>query len=294
LYANFKNGSTPERKKVNTEKSEVIFEKLPGGLNRVTAGGTRNSIKLSRPWQPPLPYNPKKCPFCTKPQEEIPLPGIPNGWKLLPNIFTPHRRHRLVIPDKCPAPDFTQTLGDFEGILQALEVARLAIQNDDVEMTLFCHVGQMAGQNLGHLHWHLMEVRAIQPLNLGLLPTATLVKRIENLDINAAGARAGECVIYFRETIEPFDETTVGKIAKALHWIVCSGNEKFESTEGRSPEFCVSVRIGADKTLRYADDCPILNTWGATEYVFAPLEGGPITLPWPHETTAEYLLENYL
>jgi len=277
---------------VNTEKTAVIFETLPGGRNRITAGGTRNNIKLSRPWQPPLPYNPKKCPFCTKPQEEIPLTGIPAGWKLLPNIFTPHRRHRLIITNECPTPDFTQTLGGFEKIGQALEVARLAIQDDNVEMALFCHVGQTAGQNLGHLHWHLMEVRVVQPLSFAL-PRATLVKCIENLNINAAGARAGECVVC-QETIESFDKRAVWKIAEALHWIVSLGNKKFESTEGRPPEFCVSVRIGADKTLLYADYCPILNTWGAPEYVFAPLEGGPITLPWSHEITAEYLREHYL
>ena len=103
------------------------------------------------------------------------------------------------------------------------------------------------------------------------------------------GARAGECLIVQRNKRLKFDNKAVEEIADALEWIVSLGNEKFCNTEGRPPEFIASVRISADGYFRYADYCPILASWGAPEYVFAPLEGGPVTLTWPHEITAAHL-----
>lgn len=273
--------------------SDVIFEKLPGELNSITAGGTRKDIKLSRPWQPPLPLNPEKCPFCTKPQEEINVLGIPSGWKVLPNPFTPHRRHRLVVPQTCWDENTLQELGGPIHILEALETARMAIQNDAVEMAIFIHVGQCAGQNLGHAHWHVMEVQTQKPLRfpaLGWFHGGLAVKAFDYLDIFATGAHAGECLIFTPHTLILSNEG-LAKLTEAIDWIVRRGNEKFRSTQGRPPEFTVSVRVSADGHLRYADCCPILNMWGASEHVFAPLEGGPITLTWPHEVTAAYLRE---
>jgi len=268
---------------------EAIFEPLVGGFTTITGGGTRTAVKLSRPWQPPLPIAPEKCPFCTKPQEEIPLQNIPAGWRLLSNLFTPHRRHRLIVPNKCWDAEALQTLGGSAAIREALQIARLATTDDRVEMSTFIHIGQSAGQNLGHAHWHLMEVRVRKPLAFTSLSRELLVHQCENLEIFAMGARAGECLIVQRDKRLKFDEKTVEEVAVALEWIVSRGNEKFCSTEGRPPEFIVSVRISADGHFRYADYCPILTAWGAPEYVFAPLEGGPVTLPWPHELTAAHL-----
>ncbi len=268
--------------------SEAIFEPLAGGPTMITTGGTRTAIRLSRPWQPPLPIAPETCPFCTKPQQEIDLPQIPTGWQLLNNLFTPHLRHRLVIPAKCWDADTLQTLGGATAIREALEVARLATRNDDVEMAAFIHVGQSAGQNLGHAHWHLMEVRVQQTPVFTYSPDA-LVHESERLAIVAMGARAGECIIITRGEQLPFNEGSIEELAATLEWIITRGNEKFRSTQGRSPEFIVSVRISAGGHFRYADYCPILLPWGATEYVFAPLEGGPITLAWPHQRTADHL-----
>lgn len=269
--------------------TEAFFEPLVGGLSMITGGGTRTAIKLSRPWQPEMPFAPEKCPFCTKPQEEIALPGIPDGWRLLPNIFTPHRRHRLIVPRACWDSKTIQTLGGFEKICDALNIACLAAEDDKVEIAVFIHVGQSAGQNLGHAHWHLMEVRARKPFAFPELPAELLVRQYENLDIFAMGARAGECLILERDRCLYFNEQRIKEIAAALEWIISRGNEKFRSTEGKPPEFMVSVRIAADGYFRYADYCPVLTAWGTPEYVFAPLEGGPITLPWPHELTAYYL-----
>ncbi len=271
--------------------SEVIFEPLVGGFTVITGGGTRTAIKLSRPWQPPLPIAPERCPFCTKPQEEISLPGIPAGWRLLSNLFTPHRRHRLVIPNKCWDAEALQTLGGFTAIRDAIEIARLATTDDQVEMSTFVHIGQNAGQNLGHAHWHLMEVRVREPLAIAGLSRELLVHQRENLEIFAMGARAGECLIVKRDKELKLDKRVVEEIAATLEWIVSRGNEKFRSTEGRPPEFIVSVRISSDGHFRYADYCPVLTVWGAPEYVFALLEGGPVTLPWPHKMTATHLRE---
>lgn len=244
---------------------------------------------MSRPWQPSLPIAPESCPFCAKPQEELSLPGLPTGWRLLPALFTPHRRHRLIVPSTCWDAQLLQTLGGCTAIREALEIARLATADDQVEMSANIHIGQSAGQNLGHAHWHLMEVRVREPLASVGFPRELLVHQHENLEIFAMGARAGECLIVERRQRLKFDEKAVEKITAALDWIVSRGNEKFRSTEGRPPEFIVSVRISADGYFRYADYCPILNPWGAPEYVLATLEGGPVTLPWSHELTAAYL-----
>lgn len=269
--------------------SEVIFEPLVGGFATITGGGTKNTIKLSRPWQPPLPLAPEKCPFCTKPQEEISLPGIPANWRLLKDIFTPHRRHRLIIPSKCWDAQTLQNLGGYAAIREALEIALLAMADDQVEMSTFVHVGQSAGQNLGHVHWHLMEVRVQKPLAFAKLSRELLVRQYENLEIFATGAHVGECLIVQRNKQLKFNEKAIEEIAGTLDWIISRGNEKFRSTENKPPEFTASVRISADGHFRYADYCPILNAWGACEYVFALLEGGPITISWPHELTAAHL-----
>ncbi len=266
-----------------------MSEPLFGGFTMIISGGTKTAIKLSRPWQPPLPIDPEKCPFCTKPQDEIPLSGISTRWRFLPTYFTPHENHRLIIPQKCWGAEKLQTLGGFTAIHEALEIVRLAIKKDRVEMATFIHVGQSAGQNLGHAHWHLMEVLVRKPLLCVQYHPELLVHRKEKMDIFAAGARAGECLIIQRGKRLKFDKQATAQIADTIEWIVSRGNEKFKSTENRPPEFNISVRISADGYFRYADYCPILNVLGATECVFAPLEGGPVTLAWPHEVTAAYL-----
>ncbi|OGF52117.1 hypothetical protein A3I27_02530 [Candidatus Giovannonibacteria bacterium RIFCSPLOWO2_02_FULL_43_11b] len=273
--------------------NDIIFQPLPGEFALITGGGTRTAIKLSRPWQPSLPpIAPEKCPFCKESQlEEISLPNLPAGWCLRSALYTPHRRHRLVIPKKCWDAETLQKLGGYARISEALEIVRLATKDDQVEMSTFIHVGYSAGQNLAHAHWHLMEVRVREPLMLAGFSQELLVLQGEKFNIFAQGARAGECLVVSREKQLKFNEDMAKKLADVLEWIVARGNEKFRSTEGRPPEFSISVRISADGYFRYADYCPILNAWGATEYVFAHLEGSPITLPWPHELTAAYLRE---
>lgn len=269
-----------------------VLELLPGGLMQVTTGGTRTAIKLARPWQPPLSLllDPSRCPFDTRPQEEITVPGAPPDWRVLPALFTPHRHHRLVLPRSCWPEEMLQTLGGSTLISEALETARLAIAKESDEIGLFVHIGSLAGQNVSHLHWHLMPVPVRFPF--AGLPTSPerLVARREGFAIVAEGARSGECLL-IPEDGRAFDSSTTAALARALAWLIAHGNAKWQSAEGAPPHFMVMVRIAADHTLRYADYCPILHNWGALEYVSALLEGDALTLPWPHEVTAAYLRE---
>lgn len=272
--------------------AEIVLEPLPGGFSYVTSGGTRTAIKLSRPWQDGLGrmINPRNCPFETKPQEEIPLRNMPIGWKLLPNPFTPHREHRLIIPEKCWTPEVLQTLGGVERIFEALEVARLATVQEDAEIAMFIMIGWLGGQNLGHAHWHLHEVLVRKPLVAEEIHPAreVIIRKEEKFLTIAGGARSGECLI-IPESRLSLSEENLHALAVSIDWIVRKGNEKFLSSEWLPPDFTVTVRLTADHHIRYADYSPVLTCWGSPECVTAPLEGGPITLPWPHEVTAAYL-----
>ncbi len=291
-------------------QEKVIFEPLPGDFTFITSGGTRREIKLSRPWQEPLDLliNPSKCPFCSKPQEEIKLAGLPIGWKLLPNPWTPHLKHRLIIPDHCWPAERLQILGGEKAIFEALQIARIATVKDDSETALFVHIGRMAGQNIGHLHWHLMKALARQPFDGSYYSNlimdssrVALLRQLKDRNISnysnyydytviAGGARSGECLILSSKR-QDFNSVTISSLAATLSWLINLANRKFRSTEGLAPDFIVTVRISNDHKFRYADYCPILTMWGSPEYVMAPLEGGSFTLPWPHEVTAAYLRE---
>ncbi|MDO8582340.1 MAG: hypothetical protein Q7S16_05725 [bacterium] len=271
--------------------SETIYEPLPGGCSWVTGGGTRTAVKLSRSWQRPLAecFKQSACPIETKPQEPIVLPDIPEEWLLLPNPMTPHRRHRLVVPARCWVAEDLQILGGEAAIVSALKIVRIATTNDDVEMAAFMHVGQLAGQNMWHPHWHLKEVRVREPLEvIGWQSSERFIVGTEEFAIYAEGIRAGQClVVPKRRTV--FTAPNIQKLAKLLSDFISRMNEKWKSTEGLPPEFSMVIRLAPDHTFRYASYYPILNHWGAPEYVMAPFEQGPFTLPWPHEVTAAYL-----
>lgn len=270
---------------------------------RAISGGTRNNIRLSRPTQQPLAnlINPASCPFCTKPQEEIRLKGIPEGWRLLPNPFTPHpvepsnASHRLIIPAACWPEEKLQTLGDKVEITNALLAAQIATENCDPEMSLFVHVGITAGQNLGHPHWHLLNPEVERPLRVSefeeLITPERTVFEIEPFTVVAGGAHGGECLVipWDRYRLSQF---MASKLAQTIANIIDLGNERFRSTQGLPPEYIVTVRIDAGGLIRYADYCPILYFWGSPHHVTAPLEGGTIPVQWPHEVTAAHLRES--
>lgn len=227
-------------------KKEIIFEPLAGGFAWVTGGGTRQEIKLSRPWQEPLEnlIIPDKCPFCTKPQEELPLPGIPAEWRLLPNPFTPHLRHRLIGPKRCWPSEKMRMLGGREAIAEALEIARIATAQDDVEMATFIHVGRSAGQNLGHPHWHLMQarVRGAFPIPFAF-PLSRLIADRENFVIVAGGVHSGECLVAPKRPLS-FIPETISRLAECLSWLIELCNVKFRSNDrSLPPDFIVTYGL---------------------------------------------------
>jgi hypothetical protein len=267
------------------------IQTLAGGFATTTSGGSRTSIKLSRPWQTPFPIDPDNCPFCNEVAPKPLLRDNPPGWRIRDNKFTPHKHHRLIVADKCWGENMLQTLGGYEKIREVMNTANKATIGESTEFALFVHIGNSAGQNLGHIHWHLMEVAVRKPLStaIRMYEPELLVHEQNGMSIFATGTRAGECLTLSKNKKLEFGDNSIPDIAATIDWIVSVGNNKFRSVQGRTPDFSVTVRISKYRKFRYANYCPILNMFGAPENVIAPLEGGPITLPWPHKITAEYL-----
>lgn len=274
----------------------IIYEPLPGYFTWILAGGTRQAIKLNRPWQKPLEalLNPAKCPFCTKPQEKISLPGIPDGWQLLPNPMTPHIKHRLITPVTCWPAEKPQVLGGMEEIAKALEICRLATIDDDMEIALVIHVGWLAGQGLGHPHWHVCDAQERRPIRDGLYYERKYEEKVvchhEEYTVVADGEKPGQLLILPCGPMD-FNKGTIPWLAEEINYTVNLCNEKFRSADqGLPPEFAVTVRISADNEIRYASYCPQLApTSCGFHHTIAALEGGPYILPWTHEATAAYL-----
>jgi hypothetical protein len=286
----------------SSAKSEVLYMSgtiavLPGGQNKILFGGTRNEIKLSRPWQTSLDtlINPGKCPFCTKPQEELLLPvEAPKGWKLLPNIYTPHENHRLIVADHCWSAEELQRWGGKERITEALRIAQIANRTVSEETVLLIHVGSQAGQNLGHPHMHTLH--ALIDNSIGSIDFFSTTRDLEtyvfetpDFIITAGGAKAGECHIVPKNPMYFNAKSLASSLAEALSRIIDLGNEKFRSVEGLAPPYGIAIRISAKGDLRYAVYCPTLHNQGVLECSIAVLEGAPYVIPWPHETTAAHL-----
>lgn len=275
-------------------KGQISY--LPGGRSKVLFGGTRNEIKLSRPWQSRLEdlIKPETCPFCTKPQEELPLPeGSPRGWKRLPNMFTPHRNHTLIVPDRCWDAKTLQRWGGENSIAEAISIAAKSIEGIENETVLLIHVGVQGGQNLGHPHLHVLDALIEKPL-----PDAALLGYANNQAVQvfetevwiavAGGTRAGACFVVPKGRMTFSSADNIGSLAQAVSKLIDLGNEKFRSKEGLLPAYGIAIRLG-NGTFQYVQYCPTLHNWGVLEYVVAPLEGFPFVLPWPHETTAAHL-----
>lgn len=269
----------------------VILRELPGRSNWIVAGGTRNEIKLSRPWQPPFLAIQANCPFCDPKRETARFSQMVPGWKILSCLYTPHQKHRLIVPEKCWDEEMLQNIGSFGGIRAALRMAYLAIQGDDVEIGAFIHVGQCAGQDIRHPHWHLIETPVKQSFNPSIVKFEqdVIICKTQKFVTIAGGASAGECLILPRTERLLFSWRIIDMLSRAINRIVSLGNRKFLSEQGRPPEFMVSVRISEERIIRYADYCPVLTMWGAIERVFAPLEKEAFTLPWTHKVTASFL-----
>ena len=147
----------PERQQTD----DVVFYQWPGGMASV-AGGTRTEVKLDRPWQQELKVDKATCPFCTKPQAELKRFEEGGGWRLIDNAFTPYRRdggiHKMLIPASCWAAEKLRHLGGYDSILCALRLIQGELNGHWQKPILVnAHVGYLAGQNVMHLHWHIVQ-----------------------------------------------------------------------------------------------------------------------------------------
>lgn len=271
--------------------SGPVFYEWPNGMKSI-AGGTRDEIKLSRPWQQEIVVNPETCSFCTGKGHV--LEELKGGeWLLLQNRFTPYSFHRMVIPRGCWMPDELRTLGGEEGIGTALRIIwDEARKNYGKKLFVTVHIGALAGQNVGHLHWHIVEY----------MPNATtptvVPKKIRHflsghhelilfgnawLTAGVVGARAGQCFVLPKHPV-----TDIGTLAYFIHEIVMLYGVKLRSTQGLPPDFSVALQFFGGE-FQYGVYTPILNHWGGAEQMALYELGCPITLPWSHELTAKYL-----
>lgn len=125
-----------------------------GGMQTLT-GGTRTEVKLNRPWQLELTVDEKSCLFCMKDQKALAEHG---EWLELSNIFAPYSFHHLIIFRTCWPVDWIRCLGRELKITEALKVAEGIVTEQGREfMLVSIHVGWLAGQNLPHLYYYVLD-----------------------------------------------------------------------------------------------------------------------------------------
>jgi diadenosine tetraphosphate (Ap4A) HIT family hydrolase len=268
---------------------------LPSGI-RVAAGGTRNAINLNRPWQVDILVNPAECPFETREQEEVAHFDIGEGWRVIENLYTPFPFHRLIIPRSCWSAQEVRSLGGEGRIVEAFQVVRSLLEDERHELWLGVHVGASAGQNIGHLHYHLL-----QPLERasGLVmmgdnleysgPSSPTILQDAAFTVVAAGCRAGQCMILPRDGPKYLSPNTVIELAHVLSEVITLYSVKFLSVQGLPPDYSICIVFKGPHIIR-GSFVPILNNWGFTEYL-GLLEGTPLVLPWSHEAAARFLTE---
>lgn len=301
------------------DDSKVIFYEWPNGMKSV-AGGTRTRIALSRPWQREIQLRKEGCPFCD-PNDPARIRYYPEagGWWLRRNLFTPYPFHQMAVPARCLEVDDLRNLGYEDSIDAALKIAMDAINENGVpSVYLNVHIGVLAGQNIPHLHWHIVQYdirdgqssvcrqlldwyfdrEAQDGLSWKLRRPDLVLHQNALCTAVVGGVRAGQCFIL--SSLHPAVAGTAGAellfseyeercfLADAIHAIVSLYNKKFLSVEGLAPEFNLTLNFGKYGAFQYGLYTPILNHWGSAEQM-ALYEGCHITLPWPHELTAEYL-----
>jgi diadenosine tetraphosphate (Ap4A) HIT family hydrolase len=272
------------------------MESFPRGLT-VISGGTRTTLKSDRPWQGSMFVRSAECPFETR--EQTVVAEGPHGWRVIENSSSPLKYHRLIIPSSCWEDDRLLTLGGPDQIRDALSIAGKLSMERKRPLFLGVHVGHFAGQNYRHLHYHLVELpgrhrsqsteRRLR--SLGRRHAGRILSEDKEFIAFLGGCRAGECLLCPKKENASLTRTrSIIKIAELIHRIVAAFGERFVGTEGFPPHFMLGLKIQTG-TFKYGFYLPILNHWGFTEY-FGLLEGTPLLLPWPHEVTAQHLLNN--
>lgn len=265
---------------------------LPSGI-QIASGGTRTAIKLSRPWQLPMAADdPQNCAFVKDPGDAEQL----DGWRLRQNRFTPFPFHRLMIPDDCLSTDTIYELGGSSNHM-VFETASRVAQEKGLELWVSVHIGALAGQNIPHLHFHLLspigggrgetprEIEDLYHHNDGLL-----LHQQDEFRVVAGGLRAGQCFILTETTESGGAETSdfFTRLSSVIGHVIQAYKGKFTSEQGLPPDFMVGIHLNSLGGFMYGEYIPILNHWGLTEYG-GLLAGTPIILPWPHQVTVEHV-----
>ncbi|MEK9186280.1 MAG: hypothetical protein AAB885_01705 [Patescibacteria group bacterium] len=272
-------------------ESKARFYVWPGGLKSI-AGGSRLTIKLSRPWQQDIVVDSENCPFCKKPQTV--LGSYFNGrWRLVQNAYTPFEFHGLVIPDTCWPKEKLRSLGDAEKITEAIEIGTKAAQERSSKpFFITVHIGTFGGQNVSHLHYHVIyeiegdgtpefleEIRQTYKN----YPNLVILQK-NNLSVAVGGIRAGQCFIFTEN-----DSAENGDLVALIEKLVILGNRKFTSDQGLSPDY--SLALYFNRGFQYGLYTPALNHWGGYENL-ALYTQRHFVAPWLSETTAEYLKDS--
>lgn len=269
----------------------LLIQEWPGGI-WTASGGTRTAVKLNRPWQTDIMVDPNTCPFCTKPQTVLKECG---NWLVLENAFTPFPFHQLVIPKECWPVTMIRNLGGEENLSDALRIVwRIIEQQGRDQMLHSVFSGYLAGQNVPHLHHHVLENTfpgfVSRDVSKEVIETAGDPARIlfeeGGFRVTVGGLRAGQC--YIVPTESELTANPAIRISKVLIRIIDLYADKFRSDRGLPPDYQVALRFRGGK-LAYGFYLPVLNHWGATEYLGVTGEQ-PVILPWPHEETVRHLL----
>jgi hypothetical protein len=271
--------------------SELKTEVLPGGIS-VAAGGTRTRVCLQRPWQTQIRVEPATCPLEKREHEQEAHFELEGGWRVLPNVYTPFSWHKLIIPEQCWSPERLRTLGGLSCITVAFAIAFSIVFESGEETWLGVHVGPGAGQNISHLHYHLLcpigpapHISRFAEIAAYSKSPARLIFRDEACVVVAGGCRAGQC--FFVPAGSECEDSA--SVARTVSRIIGLYNRKFESKEGMPPDYMLGLTF-RNRKFEYGVYTPVLNNWGFTEYL-GLIEGRPLILPWPHEETVRHLRE---
>jgi hypothetical protein len=273
--------------------TSTVIERLWSGVE-VASGGTRTRIKLDRPWQTDIVIDRKSCPFERREQKIVKCIADNGGWLVIENPATPFAFHRLILPQKCWRSQQLRALGGTTQISVALRLGWSAASEVGGKIWFFVHIGPTAGQNIGHLHYHV-----VQPLqhwsggrqDLRIPKPATAKRRTlfggTDFTVVTGGLRAGQCLIYPKGRKPTLNRPPLLNLAETVTRIIDLYSLKFRSTQGLPPDFILAFTFN-DGMLCYGTYIPILNQWGATEYV-GLMEGHPLILAWPHDKSATHL-----
>lgn len=292
---------------------ELYTRRWLGGVE-TRAGGTRKGIKLSRPWQQEISFTGSSCPFETKPQEVLWQfnCGVGGKWLVLGNKFTPFDSHELIIPDKCWPISELRTLGGQGKIEAAFSIADGAIRiAKGKEVWMGIHIGPTAGQNLLHLHWHVLQPMLSETSLAGMANVLTFADLQNQISVSAGdsglfvfeesgirvsvgGVRVGQCFITpgTKNGLHPpisLGQDFSARVSLALTRLITLCNEKFRSESGLSPEYMIWLVFNEGK-FYFGFYLPILNHPGFTEWMAAMApQRYPMILPWSQVETAAHL-----